>query len=197
MRLELLTVHGLGFATGLVLEVTNPLGTSSTVGSQDIQSLTSSAFGAMVLLATSGSYALVVREPSGVASDPFQLTVTADALASPTISSVTPASTAKSSQPQVVSLSGSNFKPPVTIRVIDPLGVSTQIDGGGVTLATASSIQFSLTLNQIGLYSLTVTGADGIASNSVIVYVQYEECRMLFGVSFGWDSPLSVWARPG
>ena len=103
---------------------------------------------------------------------PFQLTVSVDALASPTISSVTPASTAASSQLQVVSLSGSNFKPPVTIRVIDPLGGSSQIDGGGVTLATASLIQFSLILNQIGLYSVAVTGADGISSNSVIVYVQ-------------------------
>jgi hypothetical protein len=167
-----LQVQGTGFEAGLMLEVTDPTGIVLDVEGANIQNVLSTSFLAEVVLSVTGTYSLVVRAPDGSASLSFPLTVGANATSSPTISSISPASTTASTQAVPVSIAGSNFGSGATVEVVDPQGVSTQIGAAGLSELTTSAIQFSMAFTKSGNYMVTVVSSAGQTSNAVTVFAQ-------------------------
>lgn len=166
---QVITVAGANFLAGLTVSLTDPTGLTSTFEGSTVQSLQTSAFAISATFAIAGSYTLLVRNTTGETSPPFSFVVQGSSTATtPHIDAITPSSTVHSATPQVVSIAGSGFVQGATVTVVDPMGQTVNVSVGA--LAT-TSIQISLTLSQVGSYTVVVTSPSGQMSNAAILSV--------------------------
>jgi len=93
-------------------------------------------------------------------------------LVAPVISSVAPASLMAKPEPQLLTITGSNFLPGVSLNVAEPDGRKLTIGGTGILARRETSFQVSLTLAAPGAYTLTATNPDRSTSDPFVVKVQ-------------------------
>jgi hypothetical protein len=165
---QVLTVSGEGFVTGLSLTVTTPNGGTQYFKGADVQSPRESSFQVSMILATAGTYTLVVTNPDGGMSAPFALRVPA-AAEKPVIDAVTPSKASVLPEAQVLRVEGKRFMPGLAVSVTDPTGTVTNASGNDVMEVTPTGFRVSVVLALEGQYTLIVTNPDGAVSNAVTV----------------------------
>ena len=79
----------------------------------------------------------------------------------PRIASVQPESPAASSRPQVVTITGEDFRPGLTLHVTGPGGVSRDVAAPDITSQRANTFQAAVLFDVSGTYELTVLNNDG------------------------------------
>lgn len=163
---QVLTVSGEGFLPGLSLAVTTPNGGTQYFKGADVQSPRESSFQVSMVLATAGTYSLVVTNPDGGMSAAFALKVPA-AAETPIIDSVAPSKASVSPNAQVLRVDGKRFVSGLVVNVIDPTGTVVNVGGNDVMDITPTSFRVSVMLGLEGQYTLTVTNPDGAVSNAV------------------------------
>ncbi len=167
---QVITVAGANFLAGLTVSLTDPTGLTSTFEGSAVQSLQASAFAIDATFAISGSYTLLVRNTTGETSPPFSFVVQGSSTGTtPHVDAITPSSAVHSATPQVVSIAGSGFVQGATVTVVDPMGQT--VNDVSVGALAATSIQISLTLSQVGSYTVLVTNPSGQMSNGAILSV--------------------------
>lgn len=160
-----IAVSGRNFLDHLTLSVTGPSGTVQQYGEQAVTYQRDTAFQAMVTLAAAGTYRIVVTNPDGKASTPFMLSVKSPATA-PSITAIEPQAIVKSTNPQTITVLGSQFVPGLSAMVTDPAGSVITISGNGVGPVSPTSVTLSVTLELAGNYALIITNPSGTVSNS-------------------------------
>jgi hypothetical protein len=168
---QVITVAGTNFLAGLTVTLTDPTGVTSTFDGTAIHSLQAGAFQISPTLSMSGQYTLLVRNTTGETSQPFTFVVqgSANGSTTPHIDAVNPSAPVHSVAPQVLAINGSGFSQGVTVTVLDPMGqMANDVSVGAVS---ATSIQFSVTLGQTGIYTVSVTSPTGQTSNSIVLNV--------------------------
>jgi hypothetical protein len=173
---QLVTVSGEAFLKGLSLAITSPAGGTQLFKDADIQALEESSFRVSPVFSTAGTYSLVVTNPDGGVSQPFQLKVAAVAPAvtgtPPVIDAVTPSRAQKQTQAQLLRVDGKRFAQGLVVNVTDPTGVTVNVSGSAIGQQTPNTFNVSVVLSIEGEYSITVTNADGQISNMVSVSVR-------------------------
>lgn len=164
------TITGVSFRAGLVLQIRAPSGGTATVQGSDIQNLTPTSFQASVVFSEVGAYVLTVGQANGEVSAPFNLTV--QAVPNPVVDSVSPSDTTASSPAQLVSLIGRDFDQSLIVQIIDPDSLLMQLNHSNLTTSTPTLIQFSMVLNKIGTYRISLWTSVGPASNTVTLEVR-------------------------
>jgi hypothetical protein len=171
-------VTGSGFAPGLTVELTSN-GNTEIFSGAAIQGQSATAFDVAVVIAQPGAASLVVRNTDGGVSDAFPLKVEAKSpttsapapQSAPVIARVAPDKATRGSEPQQLTLTGSNFAPALTVTMTDPTGMVTIIKGTSFEAVTPTTVRFSVPLNVMGDYTFQVTNPPGQASNTVTVNV--------------------------
>jgi len=90
----------------------------------------------------------------------------------PLINNVDPATPAPMTKSQILTITGQEFMPGLTLTVSEPAGNRTVIQGKAITNLTASSFQAPVMLANEGTYSLVVTNTDGGISPPFAVAVK-------------------------
>jgi len=85
-------------------------------------------------------------------------------LVSPEISSMSPASPARSASAQTLTISGRNFSPGMSLEVTSPDGRTLRFAGPAIQSGRETSFQVAVILAVAGGYTLIVTNPDGAAS---------------------------------
>lgn len=173
-----LRVTGTGFAPGLAVEITSH-GNTEVFSGAAVQGQNATSFEVAVLLSQPGPALLVVRNTDGGVSEPFMLKVepakgaepTRGPQAIPVLERVTPEKTARTTVPQVITLSGRSFSPALTVTMTDPTGVVTIIKGNSLEAVTPTSVRFRTPLDVSGEYTFTVTNPPGQTSDTVTLVV--------------------------
>jgi hypothetical protein len=167
-----IVVHGSNFLGTMQLVIAKSDGTSQTFSGSDLQNRSTTAFGVRALFTTPGVYSFLVANTPGDSVTPFVLTVSGNSsVGSPTITSLTPVSTVRSINPQILSLAGTNFDPTMTIMVFDPLGFPTIYSQPQLAVSSDTSATLSIVLNQLGTYTFRVILSDGRSSNQMSIPV--------------------------
>lgn len=177
-KAQVLKVTGTGFAPGLTVEIMLQ-GNTETYSGAAIQGQAATSFEISVVLAQPGAATLVVRNTDGGLSPAFPLTVTVGTPPEPTprpgptpvIDRATPETATRGTVPQIVTLTGSNFGPAVTVTVTSPTGVVTVIQGNSLESATATTIKFRVVLDVAGDWTVAATNPPGQSSNTVTIVV--------------------------
>ena len=89
----------------------------------------------------------------------------------PSIASVRPQPTLSTS-PQAVTVAGTGFAEPLTLRLTSPARTLTEIEGARLRNVTATSVEVDLTLDVAGDWKLTVTNKDGQRSAPLTMTVK-------------------------
>jgi hypothetical protein len=147
------------------VRTTSPSGAVAQYPDSSITYQRPTSFQAMVTLAVAGTYRIVVTNPDGKASAPFNLTVKSPA-PTPSISGVEPQEPTKSMNPQTLTVLGTQFMPGLSAMVTDPAGTVMTINGSAVGQVSPTSVQITVTLELAGDYALVVTNPSGAVSNS-------------------------------
>jgi len=79
----------------------------------------------------------------------------------PIINNVDPATPGPAAKAQILTITGQEFMPGLTLTVSEPEGNKTVIQGKAITNQTASSFQAPVMISREGTYSLVVTNTDG------------------------------------
>jgi hypothetical protein len=79
----------------------------------------------------------------------------------PIINNVDPAAPGPATKAQILTITGQEFMPGLTLTVSEPAGNKTVIQGKAITNQTDSSFQAPVMLSIEGTYSLVVTNTDG------------------------------------
>ncbi len=167
-----ITVHGTNFLGTAQLVIAKSDGTSQLFAGSDIQNRSSTAFGVRALFTTPGVYTFMVTNTTGDVVDPFVVTIAGgQAEGSPTLTNVSPVSTVRSANPQLLLFSGTNFQPNMTIIVLDPLGFPSTYGVPDVSVQSETQVLLSIVLNKIGTHVFRAVLADGRISNQVSVQV--------------------------
>jgi hypothetical protein len=87
-----------------------------------------------------------------------------DQRSQPRITAISPATPAKASAPQNVTITGEGLATVASLGVTTPGGQSLSFGGGDLTGRSATSLQAAVTFNAIGRYEFSVTSADGSTS---------------------------------
>jgi hypothetical protein len=170
-RPQVLAITGENFRTDLQLLVTAPGGTVRTVTGPEIASPRTTSFQVSLTLDTAGTYALVVLNGDGRKSEPFRLAVKGVARpAQPWIDEIAPETAGKSTEVQVVTLSGRNFAPGLKISITDPAGTVTVADA--IDKVTLQAVVFRIALDMSGRYEVMVTNPSGESSNTMGISVR-------------------------
>jgi hypothetical protein len=169
---QLVRVQGLNFRAGLSLSVRDPSGRSVTIPNLAIQNQLSTSFQASVVLDSIGAYGFVVVQSDGDSSVSFLVNVRGIPPLAPIIDSVSPASTVRSAVAQLVSLAGHDFDPSLTVQIVDPQSLLTQLNRSNLSASTDSLIEFSMILDKAGNYTISLWTALGPASNLKIISVR-------------------------
>lgn len=173
-----LRVTGTGFAPGLTVEITMH-GNTEIFSGAAVQGQNATSFELAVVLTQPGAALLVVRNTDGGISEPFTLKVEPVKGAEPTqgpqpvpvLERAAPEKTTRTTVPQVITLSGRDFSPALTVTMTDPTGVVTTIKGNSLEAATPTSVRFRATLDVSGDYTFTVTNPPGQTSDTVTIVV--------------------------
>jgi hypothetical protein len=163
---QLVYVGGAGFQNGLTVTMTAPDGSTSTVPPSAVTFGTSTAFSMRVVLATVGSYALQVTNPSGQASPVFPFTVKSpETPVPPAISSISPGSLVAGTPVQGVYVNGSQFQSGLTAVLTLPDGTTQSVDGTAITFGSSTVFKMNVALPLAGSYTVQATNPSGLASN--------------------------------
>ncbi len=160
-----LVVTGQGFAAGLALSVTSPMGSVADYRGSAITDQRDASFRASVLLTDVGTYRLVVTNPDGQISTPFSLSVKA-ADDGPVIREIKPEGLRVSPTPQALTVEGARFDANLKVSVGDPTGNVQNLGGDAVRNVTPNAFQLMLTLETAGHYEVTVINPSGKSSNA-------------------------------
>jgi hypothetical protein len=162
-------VSGSNFQSGLTVTVFIPGGGTATLSGSQIQNVTSSSFTMVITLNVAGTYGIRVNNPDGTQSNTFNFTPQA---ATPSISSISPATPTHSGSNQNVTVFGSNFQSGLTVLITFPGGGNTTLSGSQIQSVTASSFVMVATLSATGGWSIRVNNPDGTQSNTFAFNVQ-------------------------
>jgi hypothetical protein len=166
---QTLTVYGSQFQSGLTVTVGFPGGGSTTLSGSQIQSVTAASFQMIITLNGSGAWTIKVNNPDGGQSNTFSFAV---ATASPSISSILPASPIHGSGNQTITVYGNSFQSGLTVTAFFPSGGSTALSGSQIQSVTVSSFQMIITLNSTGSWGIRVNNPDDKQSNTLNFNVQ-------------------------
>ena len=172
-------VYGNNFQPNLTVSINFPSGGGPTLSGAQIANVTSSSFLMHITVNGAGAWSIRVNNPDGGQSSPFNLSVI-DASALPNISLVQSSTgadnpSAKSQvKPQVVAgssqtltVTGTNFKPALTVEALFPTGQAITLQGTNQILnLSPNSFTLSMALPYSGTYSIRVKNPDGGQSNS-------------------------------
>jgi hypothetical protein len=169
---------GSGYARGLTVEILLQ-GNTETYSGAALQGSSGTTFEIAVVLAQAGEANLVVRNIDGGVSEPFPFTVAAGpppeparpSVPTPKIDRVTPEQTPRSTIPQLVAFTGSNFASTATVTMTSPTGAVTVIPTNSLEQVTPTAITFKVALPVSGDYTFVVTNPPKQASNVVTVVV--------------------------
>ena len=168
---QLISVTGDRFAPGLTLLLTSPNQPATEVSPAAIQFSNSNSFQATVVLSVEGSYSLRVRNPSNVESNSFPFNVRRIVPGTPAVTGISPSATQRSPGPVLVTITGSDFAPGLTVTMFSPSGPPTTLTGGSISGVSATSVQLSVVLNQTGLFTFQIVNPDGAVSNTLSISV--------------------------
>ncbi len=166
-----ITFVGANFQANLSLSVTAPDNSLTVVSGSAIQQVQSQSFQATITLSQTGTYTFVVQNISGDRSGPFTVVVQHGGSTLPAIGSITPNSLARTTQPTLVLIQGTNFAANASVTVVDPTGLSANFPIQPSGAASSTSIELSITFNVPGVYAFFVVNPGGDASNTVLVTV--------------------------
>jgi len=172
-------VYGSNFQPNLTVSVGFPGGGGTTLSGAQIGNVTSSSFVMHVTLNGAGTWSMRVNNPDGGQSSPFNLSVI-NASVVPSISSVQPVSGANSvsasggaeslvaaSAVQNLTVTGTNFRPALTVDALFPTGQTITLQGPNQILnLSPNSFTLNIALPYSGTYSIRVKNPDGGQSNS-------------------------------
>lgn len=94
------------------------------------------------------------------------------AVSTPEITNVTPAAPGRSSKPQRLAITGSDFLEGLTLMITTPGGQSLRFAGADILNRRPVSFEVDALLDTAGNYSLVVTNTDGGVSKPFVVAVQ-------------------------
>ena len=166
---QTLAVSGQGFAAGLIVLVTLPDGTRTTISGDAIQAVQSVSFQVSVPFATAGEYRLAVRLLSGAESNDIRITARSGGGSSPRIDTVTPGAVQSGPGATVMTLTGVNFTTDSTVTLTTPNGVTSALPASAIVAIGSTSVQLSIVFSAAGTYAFSVTNGQGQASNTVTV----------------------------
>ena len=166
---QTLAVSGQGFVTGLVVLLTLPNGTITTISGDAIQAVQNVSFQVSAPFATAGDYRLAVRLLSGAESNEVKITARSTGGTSPRIDTVTPGAVQSGSVSTVVTLTGVNFTTDSSVNFTTPNGATSVLPSSALVAVSSTSVQLSIAFPTAGTYALSVTNGQGQASNTVTV----------------------------
>jgi len=169
---QLVTVTGMGFLPGLALDITTPDGNVQNYKGGAIQSARNMSFQVSVVFPTTGTYAMVVTNADGAASEPFSVS-SGPVTDVPVLDRVTPDTITRSPSAQTFRLDGKGFAAGSIVTIIDPTGAGVTLGGTQVTHVTPTSMQLHVVVNAKGDFSVTVSNpGGGETSNAVKITVK-------------------------
>lgn len=168
---QLLTITGDRFATGITLLLTPPNQSAVEVPASAIQLSSSTSLQTSLVLSLEGTYSLSVKNLNNIQSNPFPFTVRRIVPGTPTLTSLSPPTAARSAGPVIVTLTGASFETGLAVTMFSPSGSPITLIGASITSVTATSVQFSVVLNQVGLFTFQVMNPAGALSNTLSISV--------------------------
>ena len=174
---QVLTITGVNFSDGLSLTVVEPDGRKQRHAGAAIQTRSETSFKVSVVLVAMGTYALIVTNPDGAASDPFVLKgqsstqPPATPMMAPKIDKVLPEHVTKDPLPQTLAVTGEYFAQGLSVYLTDPTGTVYLIKGSAIGSFTGTSFSVSVAIEMTGDYSLMVSNPSGESSNNVTIKV--------------------------
>ena len=99
------------------------------------------------------------------------LAAASPARSTPVILGVAPPAPERSDAMQILTITGRDFQPSLTLGVFSPDGATTEVRGSEIRARTPTSFQVSLRLAVDGAYTLTVTNTDGGISAPYVLKV--------------------------
>jgi len=93
-------------------------------------------------------------------------------LVAPVITAVDPRSPMVKAEPQLLTVTGSNFLAGVSLNVVEPDGRKRTIEGDAILARRETSFQVAIVLAAPGAYTLTATNPDRGTSDQFVVRVQ-------------------------
>ena len=169
---QLLQVTGHDFSTGMVATMLRPDGRVLSFITSDLRQLTSNSFELSVVFDLAGDYHLELKNVGGQVSPSFTFTVRPAEQGTLTLTSVAPATTLVGAQPQVLFVSGTNFDGSLEALLTAPDSSMSFYPSAAMTGLTSTSFSLNVTLNRVGVYSLTVRNAANSVSNAVTIDVR-------------------------
>jgi len=158
-------VFGSNFASGLTVTAFIPGGGTATLSGSQIQSITASSFTMVITLNVVGQYGIRVNNPSGAQSNTFNFNVP-QAGATPTISSISPATPTSNATDQNVTVLGTNFQQNLTVTVTFPGGGNGTLSGTQIQNVSGSEFTMRIALGAVGIWGIRVNNPDGTQSNN-------------------------------
>lgn len=152
-------VTGTNFVAGLTVTLTFPGGGTGILSGTQIQNVTPTSFTMRVTLGGAGAWSMRVNNPSGAQSSPFGFTVQSNVQA-PVIHSINPTVPTARATDQDVIVTGSNFKPGLTVPITFPGGGGTELSGLQIQNVTSTSFVMRATLNAAGSWTIRVKNPD-------------------------------------
>lgn len=179
-----IAVTGQGFMRGLSMVVTNPAGATQVFKGMNVEPEESASFSVTVAFPIAGVYQFVVTNTDGGVSQPFSLTVRDGARAAvtsqstaPVITSISPSTLGKQSQPQTLRVDGARFAQGLIVTLDDPTGQAVQYSGRDIANQTANSFTLTVIITVEGEYTLSLVNPGGQASNAVSLSVRGTAAR--------------------
>ena len=165
-------VHGTNFLATVQLVIAKSDGTSQLFTGSDMQNRSNTSFEVRPIFSTPGVYTFMATNTNGDVVDPFVITVSGGPTeGSPTFTGITPVSTVRSSNPQLLLFTGTNFQTTMTIVVVDPLGFPTTYGVSQVVVQSETLVQLSIVLDKVGTYVFRAVLSDGRISNQLSIAV--------------------------
>lgn len=176
---QTLTISGSGFVSGDKVQATSPAG---AVQQLTLSSVTSTQIQASIVTgATAGAWSITVLNANGVSSNAATLNVTAPVVAGLSIASVTPNPMTAENGYQVMTITGAGFVNGDSVTATGPSGSLYFLPIAGV-----SATQITAYINNGGVsgaWSVRVTNASGVSSNSVGFTVSASTTPVISSVS--------------
>jgi hypothetical protein len=164
-----LSFSGSNFEQGLVGAITRPGGTVVALSASDIRNVTTTSFQVNVTLDVVGDYQLQVKNPSGLSSSPFTISVRPAAQGSLTLNSVSPATVLTSSQQQAIFVIGTNFDSTLEAIIIAPDSSQSFYTSASMAGLTSTSFGLNVVFDKVGFYTLTVRNGSNSTSNLLTI----------------------------
>jgi hypothetical protein len=169
---QTLLVNGHDFDLGLTATLLRPDGRSTAFINSELRQLTTSSFQISAVLDLAGEYQLEVRNQGGQVSAPFTLRVGGAAQGVLTLTSVTPSFFFRSTSPQAIFVSGTNFDNTLEAILTAPDSVMNFYPATAMTGLNSTSFSLNVVFDRRGTYTLVVRNSSNSTSNPLTIEVQ-------------------------